>query len=151
MPVSWPLLTHYWSEPISHTGRNRGKPRTKGNPCKAGNVQRTRLSGLTDHLLSVSLTSPWKSWCVPVPMTKCCLQDLPQQDSSHSWLQRLSPPSPWDLGPGVQVSYVVLVKSIIIAILASKALMSGWYLELRKEKGRGGEREGLTVSKWWKV
>jgi len=58
-------------------------------------------------------------------MTKYCLRDLPQQDSSHSWLQRLSLPSLWDLGPGVLVSAVILVTGIIIAILASKALTLG--------------------------
>lgn len=145
MPPSCLFLAHCQNELISHISRNRGKPRTKGNPCKAGNVKRARLSGLIDHLVSVSLTSPWRSWHVPVSMTQYCLQDLPKQPSFHSWLQRFSPPSLWDLGPAVLASFAILVTGIIIAIIASKPLMLSWYLDLGEEKGRGGERRASCV------
>lgn len=77
-------------------------------------------------------------------MTQYCLEDLPQ-DSSHAWLQRLCLPSLWDIGPGMLTSSDIWVTGIISAILASKTLMLSWYLDLGKEKWRGGERRARCV------
>lgn len=97
---------------------------------------------LTDDLISVSLTSPWRccpvSLCtrsVPVSITQYCLQDLHQKDSSHhAWLQRLSPLPLCGFGPGVLAFSAILASHIIIALLTLKALMLSCHLELGEKK-----------------
>lgn len=65
---------------------------------------------------------------------------LPQKDSSNAQFRWFSPPFLWDLGPGVPTSPDILVIGTIFGILASKTLMLSWYMELGKQKRRGGER-----------
>lgn len=74
-------------------------------------------------------------------MTKYCLQDVPQQDSSYAWLQRSCLPSLWELGPGALVSSVVLVTGISIIILFFKGicvrLVFGIEKREREERQKG--------------